>query len=255
MRKHLSMVILLSMMLPVMAQENGGKLRAQLVEAGEKVKAWDTEINMDTIDQEDLPKRVTGGIMLMANMSNFILFQGIQQVKSYMQVGVDVAGLVDFVVTKHFAIQGRLALTAEQNRFYVQGSQEHLWSFGFDLPVLFMGRFGNMNKGYLSFGAGPYTHFTFASNVGKYTNVETPTSIAAADELQTYALHDNHSGIIVSLGYEFPIGISILANYQVSLTDVVTFYKSENHAKGTTLYPQRVSLGIAYRWKGSKRKN
>lgn len=253
MKKQLSIIILLGMMLPIMAQENAAKLRSQLVQAGEKVKAWDTEINMDTIDQEDLPERVTGGLILMANMSNFMLFKGIQRVQSYMQLGVDVAGLVDFVVTKHFAIQGRLALTAEQNRFYVQDSKEHLWSFGFDLPVIFMGRFGNMDKGYLSVGAGPYTHFTFASNVGRYTNVESP-KLVAADELQSYALHDNHSGIIISLGYEFPVGISILANYQVSLTDVVTFYKSDARAQGTALYPQRVSLGLAYRWKGTKKR-
>lgn len=234
--------------LPLRAVAQDGKMKGTLLQVSENIKGWDTEVNLDTIDQENLPKRVTGGLLVSANMSNFILFRNAHALKSYMRVGADLAGFMDFTVTKHFAIQARLGLTAEQNQFSDTQGYMHLWSMGLDLPVLFLGRFGNMHSGYLSFGAGPYTHFTFASNVGdKYTNVE-PAS-TEPDILKTYALHDNHSGLMATIGYEFPIGIAFYANYMVSLTDIYTFYKNEKLEDGTSLYPQRVSLGIAYHWK------
>ena len=46
---------------------------APLSVTGQRLKAWDTEINLDTIDQEKLPRRVTAGLIATANISNFII--------------------------------------------------------------------------------------------------------------------------------------------------------------------------------------
>lgn len=236
---------------------------AQSVE--QKVNDWKNEVNLDTIDQENLPKKVTMGLYLAANMSNFIVTQANQQVSSKMSFGCDVAGILDFLVTEHFAIQGRLVFTAEEN--YVKGldRKSQLWSLGMDVPVYFMGRYGNMKQGYLSFGAGPFTHFTFASNVNAYTNnsaveektpirqTETPTK----DYSDLYKLHNNHSGVAATVSYEFPIGVQIIFNYQVSLSDIITYYHEQGgiRAVNASLYPQRLSLGVGYRFKAeTKRK-
>lgn len=239
-----------------------------LTVSGQAINQWDTEINLDTIDQEKLPRRVTGGIMATANISNFIIHQNNNYFSSYMKVGGDLGGFIDFTVTKHFAIQGRLVVTAEQNYFKDNEANNHLWSFGIDLPVLFLARFGNLEKGYLSFGGGPFTHFTLVSNIGdKYTHTEkstqpkrffAPREVNPSTEVvhtlpnadQLYTLHDNHSGLMASISYEFPIGIQIVANYLVSLTDIVTFYKQNKTADNVSgIYPQRIELGIAYRWR------
>lgn len=219
-----------------------------------EAKLWLSEHMIDSLDQAQIPKIVTMGLLLNANMSNFIITtrQGAetQMISSYLRAGVELGGFMDFLVTRHFAIQGRVVFTAEQNHFGVKDSTNHLWSFGADIPVLFLYRLGNMDKGYFNIGAGIFAHFTFASNKGIYRNNE--TGVLPSEMPPFYvSLHDNHAGVIAHAGYEFPVGIQINLNYLVSLSDIFGYYKN---TKGTlegdaAFYPQRISLGVAYRWK------
>ncbi len=234
----------------------------QLLKMQSDIRNWDIEHSLDSLDQNKLPKVVSGGLIGCANISNFMFTANHETLSSYMKAGGDIGGFIDFRVTKHFAIQGRLVFTAEQNHFGDGHSKNHLWSFGVDIPIYFLGRVGNMQKGYLQVGAGPFTHFTFASNIqNKYTNneaVDAPSKMILAKETEDtdkyqslYLLHDNHAGLAVTIGYEFPIGIQILANYQVSLSDIITWYKQNKGSAvaDVAVYPQKVSLGIGYRWK------
>ena len=224
-----------------------------------KLQAWMHEQGLDSLDQEKIPKIVTMGVLASANMSSFLITTRVAKnnyttTSSYMRVGAEIGGFMDFMVTRHFAVQARLVFTAEQNHFSIGDSTNHLWSFGMDIPVIFMYRMGNLQKGYWSFGGGPFAHFTFASNKGHYTNKEEVvdgSTVTPAQQPFYVALHDNHAGVMVHVNYEFPIGIQIGANYMISLSDIFGYYKN---TKGTDLnnvafYPQRVSLGIAYRWK------
>ena len=218
-------------------------------------KQWLSEHSLDSLDQKKIPKVVTMGLLLNANMSHFLITRRDDAGKyhtssTYLRAGVEVGGFMDFLVTRHFAIQARAVFTASQNQFGVNNTVNHLWSFGMDIPVLFLYRLGNMQKGYWNFGGGIFAHFTFASNKGVYTNNEsgvTPTEVP--DDY--VSLHDNHAGFIVHAGYEFPFGMQINFNYLVSITDMFGFYKNN---KGTLVgdcafYPQRLTLGVAYRWK------
>ena len=219
-----------------------------------QAKDWLSENGLDSLDQNKIPKIVTMGLLFNANMSNFLITRKIgtaySTTSSYLRAGMEVGGFMDFLVARHFAIQARLVFTAEQNQFGIQDSTNHLWSFGADIPVLFMYRLGNLNKGYFNAGAGIFAHFTFASNKGIYTNNE--SGVTPSETPKWYvSLHDNHAGLIAHLGYEFPVGVQINFNYMVSLSDIFGYYKT---AKGTldgdcAFYPQRLSLGIAYRWK------
>ena len=151
-----------------------------------------------------------------------------------MRVGMEFGGFIDFLVARHFAIQGRIIFTAEQNLFGVGDSINHLWSIGTDIPILFLYRIGSMNKGYFNIGAGIFTHFTFANNLGVYQNVETPSPLVGDADRPVYvSLHDNHAGVLTHFDYEFPIGIQINVNYMVSLTDIFGYYKN---TKGTVSY-------------------
>ena len=224
-----------------------------------KAKAYISEGGLDSLDQQRIPKVVTMGLMLNGNMSNFLITRKVDTKyntsSSYLRAGVEVGGFMDFVVARHFAIQARLIFTAEQNQFGFQDSTNHLWSFGMDIPVLFLYRLGNLQNGYFNAGAGIYAHFTFASNTGMYKNTE--SEIVPSEMPKWYvSLHDNHAGVIAHLGYEFPVGVQINFNYMVSLSDMFGYYKT---TKGTVegdvaFYPQRLSLGVAYRWKYKRQK-
>ena len=246
--KHLtiSLVALLCFVTPVIAQTES-EIKRKMEDAKIAIQQWDKEHLLDSLDQEQLPRIVTGGLMMNANMSNFIILNAGRKASSYMRIGGELGAFIDFTVTKHFAIQGRLIFTAEQNRFAIDDTRKLMWSFGMDIPVFFLGRFGNMEKGYLQFGGGPYTHFTFASNVpDKYSNDLATVVVENTDAV----LHDNHSGLCATIGYEFPIGIQINANYLVSLSDILSYRKQTVNTSPTgSMYPQRLSLGIAYRWK------
>ncbi len=237
-KQHIFLFVCVSLLLMSAVAFGQSMTVAPLPANSKQLTQWDTEINLDTIDQEKLPRIVTGGLLASANISNFMIFQKGNIFSSNMKVGAGLGGFVDFTVTKHFAIQGRLILTAEQNRFKDTEAYNQLWALGVEIPVLLLARFGNLDEGYLSFGGGAYTHFNYASNLGQ-------------KGAEIYKLHDNHFGLTTSLTYEFPIGIQVMANYFVSLTDIISFNK-QNAAAATAvqgIYPQRVELGLAYRWR------
>ena len=173
-----------------------------------------------------------------------------------MRIGGELGGFMDFRITKHFSIQPQVIFTAQQNYFSSTDTTNTLWSFGAEIPVYFLGRFGNMEKGYVQFGGGIFTHFTFASNIkDKFKNWDDPTTVKPKtdthDYSELYKLHDNHFGICAMVGYEFRFGLQINASYRVSLSDIATFYKNNKGQEiaNALIYPQSVSLSLGYRWK------
>lgn len=232
------------------------------------LQQWDRETLLDSLDQERLPRMVNTGVMLNANVSNFIISRNGNTLSSYMRVGVEVGGFVDFTLNKHFGIQPQLLITAEQNRFTVDSlhSDYGVWEVGMDIPIYFIGHFGNMEKGYLQFGGGLFTHFHFASNVGKpivYSGdgkneqKEMEVHQQEQDYLPLLKLHNNHFGVCALIGYEFPVGIQLNASYRVSLSDICSYYVNSKQADDPVLkanakasiYPQKISLGLAYRFR------
>lgn len=249
-----------------LAQSRDTKIKLKVEDVKAQIVDYDIEHLIDSLDQERLPHLVSGGLFAGANMSNFIITRNHQPMSSYMRVGGELGGFLNFSLSKHFSIQPQVIFSAHQNYFAATDTANHLWSFGVDIPIYFLGRFGNMEKGYVQFGGGIFTHFTFASNIAnKYTNVEesaevVPTSQSAKlytaedvkyDYSRLYQLHNNHFGVCVMVGYELPLGIQINAQYKVSLSDIAGFY---TEMKGTRdadalIYPQSISLHIGYRWR------
>ena len=259
MKKIVLILSIAVLSLSLMAQSRDVKIQQSLEEAKAKLVEFNTEHMIDSLDQEKLPRLVSGGLLANANMSNFIITRNHKPMSSYMHIGGELGGFMDFRITKHFSIQPQVIFTAHQNYFAVTDTANHLWSFGMDIPVYFLGRFGNMEKGYIQFGGGIFTHFTFASNIrNKYKNVDESAAVTPPvtptdthDYSKLYSLHDNHFGVAVTVGYEFPIGIQINAHYKVSLSDIAGFYKEYKGQEiaDALIYPQSVSLGIGYRWK------
>ena len=256
MRKIIILILCSLFFVPIKAQTNTKDVQKTLDEARMRLEEFDTEHLLDSLDQEKLPRIVSGGILGGANISNFIITRNHQPMSSYMRIGGEIGGFIDFRISKHFSIQPQVIFTAQQNYFAATDTTNTLWSFGAEIPVYFMGRFGNMKKGYIQFGGGIYTHFTFASNVkDKYRNWDDPTPIQPStdthDYSRLYRLHDNHFGVCLTVGYELSFGMQINAHYKVSFSDIAGFY---NEMKGqevanALIYPQSVSLTLGYRWR------
>lgn len=254
MKRTLLILFVLCLSLGLSAQTN--KIRWDLDETRLRLEEYNTERLLDSLDQEKLPRLVSGGLLAGGNLSNFIITRDHHAMSSYMRIGAELGGFLDFRVTKHFAIQPQVMFTAHQNYFEENDVANHLWSFGVDIPIYFLGRYGNMEKGYVQFGGGIFTHFTYASNIqGKYHNVDQPDQLPAIqteyDYSRLHELHNNHFGVCLMAGYEFSFGMQINASYKVSFSDIAGFY---NEMKGQAvadalIYPQSLSLGIGYRWR------
>ena len=263
MKRILFLLCAVCILLSVKAQDT--KVQLSLDEAKARLVEFNTERMLDSLDQEKLPKVVSGGLFGGGNVSNFIITRNHEPMSSYMRIGAEFGGFLDFSLTKHFSIQPQVILTAHQNYFAATDTTNRLWSFGVDIPIYFLGRFGNMERGYIQFGGGIFTHFTFASNIeGAFQNVDkteattpanpAPRRITMAendDYNRLYQLHNNHFGVCVMVGYECPFGMVINAQYKISLSDIAGFY---NEMKGTAaadalIYPQSASLTIGYRWR------
>lgn len=269
MKLFLLMGCAIGCLLSATAQTKDLKIQQTLDDVKNQLIEFNTERKLDSLDQEKLPRLVSGGVLAGANLSNFIITRDHHTMSSYMKVGGELGGFLDFAITRHFAVQPQVMFTAQQNRFAVREGadvykQNFLWSFGVDIPIYFLGRFGSLDKGYIQFGGGIFTHFTFASNIAdKYKNVddETPapaavpskteTTVVTYDYSRLYSLHNNHFGVCAMVGYEFSFGMQINAQYKVSLSDVAGFY-SEMKGQAVAdalIYPQSVSLNIGYRWR------
>jgi len=261
MKRLVSIAAFLCLVCAVSAQTSSSVVQLKLDEAKARLEDFDTEHMLDTLDQEKLPRIVSGGVFAGANMSNFIIARNHQHMSSYMRVGAEIGGLLDFSVTKHFSVQPQVILTAHQNRFAVTDSANHLWSFGAEIPIYFLGRYGSLENGYIQFGGGLFTHFTFASNVNVYNNIEASKAVETSAEAEIpeaeydysrlYSLHNNHFGLCLLAGYECSFGMFINAAYKVSVSDIAGFYSEMKgrEVAESLIFPQSVSLNIGYRWR------
>lgn len=240
----------------IYAQTNDTKLQMKLDDVKAQLEEFNTERLLDSLDQEKLPRIVSGGLFGGGNMSNFIIVRNHKPMSSYMRIGAEIGGFLDFTITKHFNVQPQVILTAHQNYFAATDTTNRLWSFGIEIPIYFLGKFGNMEKGYIQFGGGVFSHFTYLSNVrNKYQNWDDPTLVKPTtdthDYSRLYSLHNNHFGVCVMVGYEFTFGMQINAQYKVSLSDIAGFYSEMkgSDVADALIYPQSISLNIGYRWK------
>lgn len=256
MKKILLIITMSCLVTGLMAQTNDSTLQAKLENVKAQLVEFDTEHLIDSLDQEKLPKLVSGGLLGGANISNFIITRNHKPMSSHMRIGGEIGGFLDFRISKHFSIQPQVLLTAQQNYFAATDTANTLWSFGAEIPVYFLGRFGNLEKGYIQFGGGVFTHFTFASNVkDKFKNWDDPTTVQPSTDPHNYndllRLHDNHFGLCVMVGYEFSFGMQINASYKVSVSDIASFYRNNKGQEiaDALIYPQSVSLCLGYRWR------
>lgn len=200
---------------------------------------------------DTIPKKmsiVSGGVKWQANVSNLWAHNVPGDIYTTPHFGGDLGGFIDFNVTKHFFIQLNLLAYVERCVVRGAGAPNPLMSVGLSIPVYLMGRFGNSDKGYVYFGGGPYTEFVLWARMKGENGPFNPYHHVVGMDEETgddvLALSDNHSGLGVYVGYEFPCGLQINAAYQYSFSDIFAF----EHSEPMSLHPQKATVGLAWRF-------
>ncbi len=189
-------------------------------------------------------KVATGGLKLEAVGSSYLI--GGFPMSSSMNVGGALGGFVDFNVSKHFVIQVNLFGAYKQTDLYdTQQSRMSTWSI--ELPIYFLGRYSFADGSSISFGGGPYTEFILDGTLSNANGKSNPFErvVDQTEEGDVFALERNHSGLGITVGYEFPFGFQINASARMSLTDIIGY----EHERPYCTYPYSTSVGIAYRFK------
>ena len=117
MKKIVFIVSMAVLSLNMAGQSRDTKIQQSLDEAKAKLVEFDTEHLIDSLDQENLPRLVSGGVLAGVNISNFIITRDHNTMSSYMRIGGELGGFMDFRITKHFSIQPQVIFTAQQNYF------------------------------------------------------------------------------------------------------------------------------------------
>jgi len=195
---------------------------------------------------------VSGGVKVQANMTHLWAHNVPGGIKTTPHFSGDIGGFIDFNISNRFFIQFNLLVTGERCIVLDAGNRSPLQAIGVEIPVYLLGRFGNPQKGYFYFGGGPYTEFVIWGRMkgddgpfNPYHHIVGTDDSTGEDIL---ALSDNHSGLGVYLGYEFPFGLQINASYQYSFSDIFAF----QHDKGMSLHPQKAMVGFAWRFGRAK---
>ena len=184
--------------------------------------------------------KLTGGITVESNYSNFI-HSGINNGNSKMKPGAGLGGFLNMGISKSFSIQGEMTFQYKSSDFTVGSQTGNYQYWGMEVPIYAFYHF-NFNRGNrLYIGIGPYTTFGLGASFrqdGKKTDVYEKDK-----EKGLPIMKDSDTGFGVKVGYEFASGLQINASYKASVTNIMDANSSD-----VKMYPQYVSLGIAYRF-------
>ena len=90
MKRVLFLLGIATLSLSLTAQSRDIKIQQSLDEAKAKLVEFDTERMLDSLDQEALPRIVSGGLLAGANLSNFIITRDHNTMSSYMRIGGEI---------------------------------------------------------------------------------------------------------------------------------------------------------------------
>ncbi|MDR0363843.1 MAG: PorT family protein [Bacteroidales bacterium] len=175
---------------------------------------------------------ITGGIKADANLSNFIV-SDMPLTESEMKFGATLGGFLKFDIVKNFAIQPELLFHFQTSTIKTVFIKQDYQYWGMEIPIYAMGQWYTRADHRFYVGVGPYVGFGFDA---KYKD----------PEMKLYK-NDIHQpwdfGFGAQLGFEFANGLQFNAGYKIGIIDALDIGKA--HA---TMLPQKVSLGIGYRF-------
>lgn len=181
-----------------------------------------------------------GGVKIDATFLNFQMTGASEAVSSFAP-GFTPGGFLNVWFNDWLGIRPELDLNFKQTVFGWTDNSGKMQSFGVEVPIYVTGRLKTFGTDHVYFGLGPYTEFLCYA---KWTIGDRKVDLLEIHTAGEPMIQDTQSGIGVIAGYEFGMGISIDFSYKICYYNIL----QPNTSQGVSLYPQTISVGLAYKW-------
>lgn len=173
----------------------------------------------------------------------FLNFQksGAPDAVSTLTPGFTIGGYMNLWFKEWIGIRPELNLNFKQTVLGWDDNSGKMQSFGIEVPIYVMGRLDVFRKHHILFGIGPYTEF---SCYARWMIGDRNVDLLEIHESGTPMIQDTQSGFGAILGYEFGNGLNIDISYRLCCFNIL----QPNTSQGVSLYPQSISLGLAYKF-------
>lgn len=173
----------------------------------------------------------------------FLNFQktGAPGAVSTLTPGFTIGGLMNLWFKEWIGIRPELNLNFKQTVLGWEDNSGKMQSFGIEVPIYVMGRLDVFRSHHILFGIGPYTEF---SCYARWMIGDRNVDLLEIHESGTPMIQDTQSGFGAILGYEFGNGLNINIAYRLCCFNIL----QPNTSQGVSLYPQSISLGLAYKF-------
>ena len=172
----------------------------------------------------------------------FLNFQktGAPRAVSTLTPGCTPGGFMNIWFNDWVGIRPELNLNFKQTVLGWSDNGGQFRSFGVEIPIYVMGRIKVFGTHHLFLGIGPYTEFICYA---KWSIDNRKVDLLEIHTSGEPMIQDTQSGFGAILGYEFGARISIDISYKICCYNIL----QPNTSQGVSLYPQTISLGLAYK--------
>ena len=155
--------------------------------------------------------------------------------------GGTIGGFMNIWLKDRIGIRPELNLNFKQTVVGWEQNNGRMQSFGIEIPIYVTGRFRIFANHHILLGIGPYTEF---SCYARWMIGSREVDLLEIHESGEPMIQDTQSGFGAFLGYEFGSGLGINASYRICCYNIL----QPNTSQGVSMYPQSVSLGLAYKF-------
>jgi hypothetical protein len=181
-----------------------------------------------------------GGVKADATFLNFQK-TGAPGAVSTFTPGFTPGGFMNIWFNDWIGIRPELNLNFKQTVLGWIGNSGKLQSFGVEIPIYVTGRINIFGEDHVFIGIGPYTEFIC---YGKWSIDNRKVDLLEIHTSGEPMIQDTQSGLGAIVGYEFGMGLSIDFSYKICCYNIL----QPNTSQGVSLYPQTISVGLAYKW-------
>lgn len=190
--------------------------------------------------QQNVGTKVEGGVKGDIVFLNFQTKEAPGAISTFTPGG-SLGGFMDIWFKDRIGIRPELNLNYKQTVMGWENNRGRMKSFGIEVPIYVVGRFDVFKKHHIFVGLGPYTEF---SCFAKWTRGNRDVDLLKINSDGEPMIQDNQSGFGAILGYEFGNGLAIDISYKLCCFNIL----QPNTSQGVSLYPQTVSIGLAYKF-------
>ena len=197
-------------------------------------------VNAQTALDKKAETVMEGGIKADVTFLNFQK-TGAPRAVSTLNPGCTPGGFMNIWFNDWVGIRPELNLNFKQTVLGWSDNSGRLRSFGVEVPIYVSGRIKTFGEDHVFIGIGPYTEFICYA---KWSIDNRKVDLLEIHTSGEPMIQDTQSGLGAIVGYEFGMGISIDFSYKICCYNIL----QPNTSQGVSLYPQTISVGLAYKW-------